>query len=413
MTDFRLIRVYTREKARYEGKPLSHAIVAYLHSLRIAARCVVLRGTEGLYETGEAVSGTIVEGSYDLPIVVDIVLPAAEADAVVERLETMVTDGFVALMGAAITSFKAPTGPLPTHLLVRDIMTREPVAAHSDFSVRSAVELLLDRRLKSLPVIDDRGLPVGIVTQGDLAAKASMPVRLGLLDTLDEDTREGWLRSMEALRISEIMTREPKTVHDDQKAASAVHFMARARMKRMPVVDGKGRLVGVLSRIDVLRALAKHSEPENARDETELTARGGKFVRDLEERDSLALAADTSLQVAVDVLARYKSQRAAVVDAEGGLLGLITDRLLVEAIDSESSKGRVFDRLLGRGRGRAIADIMLRGPVSIGEDATTAEALKLMTERGLKRIPVIGAGGKFSGMLRRDSVLLAMTGNLG
>ena len=413
MTDFKIIRVYTREKARYEGKPLSHAVVAYVHSLKTLARCVVLRGVEGLYETGEMMSASIVEGSYDLPIVIDIVLPASESEAVVARLETMVTDGFVTVSGASVTSYRTPEGPLPSHLLVRDIMTREPISAHRDFSLRVAVELLLDRKLKSLPVVDDHGAPIGILTQGDLAAKASMPVRLGLLDTLRDPVREGWLASLESRGIAEVMTINPKTVRDDQKASSAIHFMARARMKRLPVVDAKGRLVGMLSRIDVLKTLTKSHEEAKPVGGERVGSAASSLVRDLEERDALALAADTSIQAAIDALSRDSSQRAAVVDAEGRLIGLVTDRLLLEAIDIEESRHRGLGRLLPQGDPkRAVTDIMLRKVDTISEDAPTKAALRLMTERGFKRIPVVDADGKFKGMLRRDTILLAMTGNI-
>nr|MDA8409033.1 CBS domain-containing protein [Treponema sp.] len=58
---------------------------------------------------------------------------------------------------------------------------------------------------------------------------------------------------------------------------------------------------------------------------------------------------------------------------------------------------------------RTIFDIMLKKVESIGEGATLEAALRLMTERGLKRIPIVDDAGKFKGMLRRDTVLLAMT----
>ncbi len=455
MPDYRIIRLYTREKARFEGKPLSRAVVDYIHSLGTTARCVVMRGVEGLYETGEMMSASIVEGSYDLPLVIDIVLPNAEFEAVIAKLETMVTDGFVTVSGASVTSYRTPEGPLPPHLLVRDIMTPEPIAAHRDFSVRVAVELLLDRGLKSLPVVDDRGAPIGILTQGDLSRKAAMPVRLGLLDTLGEGERVAWLRSLETVGIAEVMTIAPKMVRDDQKASSAVHFMARARMKRLPVVDSKGSLVGMLSRIDVLRALARGHEhdteamaaavpttatasaptgPTAAGASTTATAAppaiptptagpasksgGGtlveaapsRLVRDLEERDTLALDPGTTIQAAIDALARDSSQRAAVVDPEGRLLGLVTDRLLVEAIDRDGSRRQGLGRILPHvNPTRTIFDIMLKKVESIGEGATLEAALRLMTERGLKRIPVVDDAGKFKGMLRRDTVLLAMT----
>jgi len=61
MTEYTVVRVYTSEKARYEGKELAPAIEAYIRSLKIAARCVVMRGSSGCYENGETATTRIVE----------------------------------------------------------------------------------------------------------------------------------------------------------------------------------------------------------------------------------------------------------------------------------------------------------------------------------------------------------------
>ena len=407
MTDYRVVRVYTRERARYEGKELGPAIVSWIKSLRIAARCVVLRGVEGLYESGESVSGAIVEGPYDLPLVIDVIVPKAELERVVAGLERMVVDGLVALPAADLLSFHPSSGAIPAHLLVRDIMTAEVVRAHPDFSVRVAVELLLDRRLKSLPVVDAKGNLLGIITQGDLVKKADMPVRLGLLSSVGEKAREAWLKSMEDRSVEEVMTPTPKTLREDQSATAALHLMAGSGLKRLPVVDRGGILVGILSRIDVLRALAEgHIEVMRE-------SRGGakegaaRFVRDLGERDRLSIPPDTSLRAATEALAREESQRAAVVDSDGRLVGLVTDEILLKAIDASSQRPALLGLLAGRRKDR-VGDIMRRDVLAVEEDAEIGEALRLMTEHGFKRIPVVDAEGRFRGMVRRDSILLAM-----
>jgi CBS domain-containing protein len=256
MTEYTSIRTYTNEKARFEGKDLASSIVSYVRSLWIAARCVVLRGIEGAYENGEALNGTIVEVSYHMPLVIDVLLPAAESGPVIAVLETMVTDGLVSVSTATVTSFRSPHSLILPHLLVRDIRTANPIAAHADFTVRIAMELLIDHALKSLPIIDAQGKVIGILTQGDLVMMAAMPVRIGLLSSVPEIERKRWLQSTEGMRVPEIMTGAPQTIRDDAKVTSAVHFIAKRGLKRFPVVDAQGKLTGMLSRIDVLKALA-------------------------------------------------------------------------------------------------------------------------------------------------------------
>jgi PII-like signaling protein len=78
--NYRVIEVYSSEEIRHRGKPLYDALVAHVKGLRIAARCLVTRGIAGCYESGEVASRNILTISYNLPVKVEIVLPAAETD---------------------------------------------------------------------------------------------------------------------------------------------------------------------------------------------------------------------------------------------------------------------------------------------------------------------------------------------
>jgi CBS domain-containing protein/PII-like signaling protein len=409
MTGYATIKVYTNERAKYEGKDLAPAIVAYIRSLKIAARCVVTRGIEGCYENGEIATSRLTDLSYDLPLVIEILLPSTEADAVIHALESMVADGIVSLAQAEVTSFRTPASLLPPRLLVRDIMTARPIDGRPDFPLRVAVDFLLDNRLKALPIVDGNGLAVGIVTQGDLMKRASMPSRLGLLHLLPKGKTDRWLGGLDGRMVSEIMTKNPQTIQEDRKAAEAIHLMVRARLKRLPVVDASGKLKGIVSRIDVLKALARtRREPEEPSDAAGL-AESPRFVRDVVPRDRLAMPASTTLRAAIDLLSRDEAQRAAVVDGDGRLLGLVTDSILVEAIDRASSGLRILRRLGARKADTiTVGDIMMREVVSVGEDSPIDEAIRLMIERGFKRIPVVDSEGRFTGMVRRDSVLIAL-----
>jgi CBS domain-containing protein len=409
MNDYSIIRVYTSEKARYEGKDLSQAIESYVRSLKIAARCAILRSIGGCYENGETASTHIVELSYDLPLIVEIILPQADAKGLLERLDTMVVDGVVAVLPASVTSHRTSASLVPKNLRVRDIMTRNPVCAHTDFSVRSAAELLFDNSLKSLPVIDMDKRCVGIITQGDLMARAGMPVRLGLMPLLPEHERERWLCSCEELRCEEVMTKSPTVVKEDARLADAIRIMNREKRKRMPVLDDHGAVVGMLSRIDVLRTIAMTKGSE-ASLEVSMGDHYARYVEELTDRDTLSLQDSVGLKSAIDTLIANGEQRAAVVDQDGRLVGIITDQILVRALGGQI-RGR-FSFGIGRRARRAarpISGIMERNLKMATEKMSIYEALGLMTEYGLKRIPVVDANNVFRGMIRRDSILLAFS----
>jgi CBS domain-containing protein len=406
MDDYSIIRVYASEKARYEGKDLSLAVVSYVKSLRIAARCVVLRGVGGCYESGETTTTHIVELSYDLPLIIEIILPRADSQAVLERLDAMVADGIVAVIPATVASHRTAASLVPKNLRVRDVMTRDPVCAHADFPVRSAAELLFDGGFKALPVVDLEKRCVGIITQGDLMARAGMPVRLGLMSLLPERERERWLDSCEELRCEKAMTPSPTTVGEDARLADAIKLMNKNALKRLPVLDDRGAVSGMLSRIDILRVIAM-TKGSAAPAEAPTDGRGARYVEELGDRDEFSLRDTLGLKAAIDELIASGRQRAAVVDAGGRLVGIVTDRILVRALG-----GQIRGLSFGIGRrarlaARPISGIMERGLRVATERMSVYEALGLMAEYGLKRLPVVDEKGAFRGMIGRDSIMLA------
>lgn len=140
-----------------------------------------------------------------------------------------------------------------------EVMTRNPTTIAPEASVAEAVRLMLEARVSGLPVVDAAGRLVGVITEGDLLARAELGT---------EKKRAKWLeflfgpgRSAEDFvhshgrRVEEVMTRTPITVGPQARLDEVVGQMIEKRVKRLPVVDGD-RLVGVVSRADVLRALS-------------------------------------------------------------------------------------------------------------------------------------------------------------
>ena len=140
-----------------------------------------------------------------------------------------------------------------------DVMTRTVLSVRPDATIAEAIRLMLDNRISGLPVIDEAGRLVGILTEGDLLRRS---------ETGTERHRPRWLEILmgpgrlaeeyvrtHARRIAEVMTREPVTVTPDTPLKEIVELMERHRIKRVPVLDGD-EPVGILSRADLLRGLA-------------------------------------------------------------------------------------------------------------------------------------------------------------
>jgi len=136
-------------------------------------------------------------------------------------------------------------------MLVHELMTREPATIGEETHVKTAVDLLAWRRVSSLPVVDVRGRIRGVVSEVDLIRDAIIPdVRAHLLPEEGSHRRPATL-------VSEVMTSPAITVHEKTDLAEVVELMATARLKSLPVVDNEERVVGIISRSDVIRARAR------------------------------------------------------------------------------------------------------------------------------------------------------------
>ena len=411
MTDYTNLRIFTSEKARHEGKPLANAVIHYLHGLKIAARCSVFRGREGLYESGEISSDAITDLSYNLPLLIDILVPSIEADAVMAKLKAMVHDGFIGVLPLSFVSYQSQRNLLPPHLLVKDLMTTAPVQAHLDFTARTVLEIMLDRNLKALPVVDDFGCPVGIVTTSDLV-KVGMPVRTGLFLQLPEAERTAFLSKAEGLTVTKVMTKVPLVVTEGSRASHAVHLMVEKHHKRLPVIDANGRLVGMISRIDLMKAVSSE-QPGSKGDPETSNPVPGRTLRDIGKWEAPPIPETADLLTAIDILVKQGEERAAVVDASGKLVGIVSDRELFGVLN-EAGLGNAVRRLFSpqHRSHTTVSQVMQREVLRIDQESTNQEALQLMVEQGIKRLPVVDGEDHYLGMIRRDALLIALSHDL-
>lgn len=125
-------------------------------------------------------------------------------------------------------------------------MSSPVVRAHRGDTLRQIQEKLHHSRVSSLPVVDDEGAPIGVVSRTDL-------IRVGRLEAGRRP--KSALLTLPEKRVDEVMTRTVSTVASDASVREAATQMVERRYHRVYVVDGK-RLVGVLSTKDVMLALS-------------------------------------------------------------------------------------------------------------------------------------------------------------
>lgn len=141
---------------------------------------------------------------------------------------------------------------------VSDVMTRKVISASPETSFKEVVRLLEENHVSGLPVVDRSGRLVGVVSEADLLNKAEKrePDAYVL-----ESRRHRLDRSRaSALDVASAMSRDVVSVRPDAPIALAAREMHARGFKRLPVVDPDGRLVGIVSRGDVLKVFLRSDE---------------------------------------------------------------------------------------------------------------------------------------------------------
>ncbi|MFF9038942.1 CBS domain-containing protein [Streptomyces sp. NPDC014892] len=142
--------------------------------------------------------------------------------------------------------------------MVGDVMTRTVATVGRGTAFKEIVQLMRDRRISAVPVVEEDGRVIGVVSEADLLPKEefrdSDPDRYTQLRRLADLAKAG------AVTAEELMASPALTVRSGVTLAQAARTMARAKVKRLPVVDADGVLEGIVSRADLLKVFLRTDE---------------------------------------------------------------------------------------------------------------------------------------------------------
>jgi CBS domain-containing protein len=155
-----------------------------------------------------------------------------------------------------------------------DVMTQSTVTVDPDASIMHAIQLMLKRRISGLPVVDNTGALVGMLTEGDLLRRAELGTQKRRPRWIEFLIGPGRLASEYVSacgrKVHEVMTTPVHTVSEDAPLTDVVKIMESRQVKRLPVVRDN-QVVGIVSRANLLRALVsigRDTKPANVTDAT-------------------------------------------------------------------------------------------------------------------------------------------------
>ncbi|MGW3151833.1 CBS domain-containing protein [Streptomyces sp. NPDC001177] len=193
----------------------------------------------------------------------------ATAAAEHARAEEQASAGTAQPASATVASTPEPPPPEPRVPLVRDVMDVPAASLRDDLPYRDIARLLAREQVGALPVVDTEDHVVGVVSESDLLAKVAFEAsghRPGRVGRLIERRMHSKARGETA---ADLMTSPAITVLPGATVAEAAWLATLSRLKRLPVTDGAGRLVGVVRRNALLQALIR----DDAGIQTEVEAR--------------------------------------------------------------------------------------------------------------------------------------------
>lgn len=137
---------------------------------------------------------------------------------------------------------------------VRNWMTPDPITVKLETTLPEVHQIMVSEEIRRLPVVDDKGCLIGIVTLGDVrGAQPSPATSLSIWEM-------NYLLS--SLDVEKIMTPDPITVHPDQTVGEAARIMLENRISGLPVTDEEGCLVGIITESDIFSMVVLHEWSE-------------------------------------------------------------------------------------------------------------------------------------------------------
>jgi CBS domain-containing protein len=145
--------------------------------------------------------------------------------------------------------------------VVKDVMSTHPVSVTRDASFKELAARLFELGVSGFPVVDDDGKVIGVVSEADMLAKEARKYGYhGLRSLLVAMIHRTERRKADGVTAGDLMTSPAVTVAAEDTVEHAASLMYDRKLKRLPVVDAAGKLVGIISRVDVLAVFDRLDE---------------------------------------------------------------------------------------------------------------------------------------------------------
>jgi CBS-domain-containing membrane protein len=140
---------------------------------------------------------------------------------------------------------------------VQDVMSKNVVSVKRDADLHEAARILSEHGISGMPVVDDNSRVVGVISEADILVLAGMKKGHNFKDILRNILGEPVPARSGGDKVGDVMNIPPITSTVDDDIAEVARVLDEKRIKRLPVVDAEGRLIGIISRADIVKAISQ------------------------------------------------------------------------------------------------------------------------------------------------------------
>lgn len=404
--------IYIGESDRWQGKPL---YIALLEALKTAgmAGATVTRGVAGFGAHSNIRTASILRLSEDLPLLIEVIDSPENILKAIDLINPMVNEGLITLEEVQVIKYTHRyLTPLPADRPVKEVMSTEVITLSPDDTLTTAWKQMQEHLLKGLPVIDKDMKPVGMLTDDDLLTRS------GITDNIEAGA--GWsekniLQELTNLdksgkTVADLMSQPAIIATGREPLGHAASHMAREGLKRLPVVDQEGRIIGVLSRLDILRQVAEY-QPLGKQGKTPTGA--AVTLDEIINPDVPIIRLESVLPEIVEALLEYQSRYLIVLDSNDRVVGKISDEEVLKHVQTIDRKKllNVLHLTAAPPYNKIKAEKLVSADVlTASVNTTLAEAARLMIKGRYKWLVVVNDDIRPVGVVDRQILLGAIIG---
>ncbi len=414
------VSIWVNEGDRVGHQPAPLAVLEFLRRENTAG-ATVFRGIEGFGGSGEIHTSRLVDVQWRLPILIEWIDTQENVERLLPRVKEMVKRGLITVDDTEVVLYNPhPVRDVAAALTAVEVMSRDVASVTKEAPIKDVVELMLGKVYRAVPVLES-GVPIGIITNSDLVNRGGLAVRMELLPSLDTPELHAELERLTRNHktAEEIMTAGPVTVNAKTTLREVAEIMVHRHLKRLPVVDDHDVLVGMISRLDLLRTAAQAFEPKEAAPRAPMLS-GDVPLSRVMRRDVPTVHPETPLSEVMQAVISTRLNRAIVVDGAHRVVGVVTDEELLDRV-TPSLRPSAIRSLMHRlpfmhpnpeelraeqhATARTAAGLMSTDVATARQGAPLREAIATMLRGTHKLVAVVDGDSRLVGVVDRADIL--------